>query len=561
MAYAPPSLDQMFDGLTPTEQVAKFEAYKSALSAVQAASYSAARNGEVMFVSSQGIVKTSTVGNQIDSIRANITKAVSGDQLAAAETALAQLAEIQKDLTLTSPLNSSVSGISGLVPYDLDPVLSLLIPKELYFRNTTARIKAQGQALEFRRITGLSNAGVGGVGTTSTFFSSASAGTSFGGVTLNRPGKISYAADKIVKSFVEQGLSDSVALQAEFAGHGYTDLRQLSHTALIWATWLGEERNIVNACSTALSTAGLTFTGAADATGTGITTGTAGSQVYVTLSSAYGETASLTAGATITTVSGQGAKVTFTGTIPNQCVAINIYVVTTTVETYKATITQLASGGTGSTALAFTKIASSDTHPVADNSYNTNAAGANSGTGYDGFVNTLLSTSGGYQKQLNATIASQSAADAFAQDAFVSLFNSTMADPELIATTAAVRRSIAAAIQGAISTSTYRLTYETGQNGVVLGSLVQAIQNQSTGTMVELVTHRFLPAGVALVHQKMLPFPDSGVGSTVEIHNVVDSMIVEWPQIGFTYDISSYIYGSIAFRAPAWSGAITGITG
>jgi len=37
-------------------------------------------------------------------------------------------------------------------------------------------------------------------------------------------------------------------------------------------------------------------------------------------------------------------------------------------------------------------------------------------------------------------------------------------------------------------------------------------------------------------------------------------MIIEWPQIGFSYDISSYTYGSLAFRAPAWSGAITGIT-
>ena len=37
-------------------------------------------------------------------------------------------------------------------------------------------------------------------------------------------------------------------------------------------------------------------------------------------------------------------------------------------------------------------------------------------------------------------------------------------------------------------------------------------------------------------------------------------MVIEWPQIGMTYDISSYQYGTLAFRAPAWSGAITGIT-
>jgi len=158
-------------------------------------------------------------------------------------------------------------------------------------------------------------------------------------------------------------------------------------------------------------------------------------------------------------------------------------------------------------------------------------------------------------------VASQSTADDFLQAAFVSLFNSTMGDPDVVITTAAVRRAIAKAIQTSASTSSYRLNYETGSDGIVLGSLVQAVQNQATGKMVDLVTHRFAPAGVALVHQKSLPFPDSGVAQTVEAHNVVDSMIIEWPQIGFSYDISSYTYGSLAFRAPAWSGVITGITG
>ena len=136
-----------------------------------------------------------------------------------------------------------------------------------------------------------------------------------------------------------------------------------------------------------------------------------------------------------------------------------------------------------------------------------------------------------------------------------------MGDPDVVITTAAVRRALAKAIQTSASTSSYRLNYETGKDGIVLGSLVQAVQNQATGKMVDLVTHRFAPAGVALIHTKQLPFPDSGVAQTVEAHNVVDSMIIEWPQIGFSYDISSYTFGALAFRAPAWSGVVTGITG
>jgi len=552
MTIAAPSLDQMFHGLPADEQVKRFEAYKSALSTVQAQTLNSARRGELSFTPTVGITKSVSAASKIEELKTEITKAVSGDQLAAVESSLAGLADLQKDLTLTSPLNSTISGVSGLVPYNLDPVLSLLIPKELYLRNSTARIKAQGQALEFRRITGVSNAGVGGVANLSTFFNSTSASTSFGGVSLNRPTKITYAADKIVKSFVEQGVSDSVSLQAEFAGQGYTDLRQLSHTALIWAHFLGEERNMLNAVSTALSTSGLTFTASNDTTGTGLPA-TSSSAVYVTLSSAYGETAGVSAGTVTNATAGQGVKVAISGTVPYGAVGVNIYVVVSGT-TYKATTPSLASG---TAALAFSSI--TGTYPSTDGSYNSNAAGSNSATGYDGFISTFAQ-SGGYQKQFNGSVSAQNEAGGFLQDAFISLFNSAMADPEVVITTAAIRRALAAAIQTNSSNAAYRLNYQTGDNGVVLGSLVNALQNEATGTMVELVTHRFMPAGVAIVHQKQLPFPDSGVSQTVEAHNVVDSMIIEWPQIGFSYDISSYTYGSLAFRAPAWSGIVTGLT-
>jgi len=302
-----------------------------------------------------------------------------------------------------------------------------------------------------------------------------------------------------------------------------------------------------------LSVSGLTFTAAADSTGTGITTGSASSVVQVTLSSAYGETAPLAAG-TITTVSGQGAKVTYTGTIPYNAVSVNIYV-TIGGTVYRATTPSLASGVTG---LAFAVYAAGV--PSGDNSFNSNAAGANSGTGYDGFVNTLA-LSGGYQNQFNATVASQSEPAGFVQDALVSLYNSTMADPEVIFTTAAVRRALSKSIQANSGTASYRFNYMTGSDGVSIGAMVTGIANEATGTMLDLVTHRFAPTGTLLIHQKQLPFPDSGVSQTVEVHNVVDSMIIEWPQIGFSYDISSYTYGSLAFRAPAWSGIVTGITG
>ena len=77
--------------------------------------------------------------------------------------------------------------------------------------------------------------------------------------------------------------------------------------------------------------------------------------------------------------------------------------------------------------------------------------------------------------------------------------------------------------------------------------------------MVDVIAHPYMPAGVALVWSKTLPFPDSGISETTQVANVTDMIVVEWPVIQMSYDISTYQYGTMIHRAPTWSGAITGI--
>ena len=549
---AAPSIDQLFGGLPAEKRVERFEAYKSALSAVHTRTLEKSARGEISFDPKRGVIEKASVADRISEFSSEISKSISGDALAAVNSALANVSDIQKNITLTSPLNNSTSGVTGLVPYNLESVLGLLVPKELTLRNSVARETAVGQAVEFRRINGVSNSGTGSVSNLSTFFTSNSASTSFNGITLNRPTQITYAADKIVQSFVEQGISDSVSLQAEFAGKGYTDLRQLSHTAALWSHLLGEERNMLNGCVTPLlssaqiSSFGSGTVATADATATGFPSSfnTQTVACSITFTSALGETAAISAGS-VTGVTGQGAKVAFTATVPAGAVALNVYAVYNSV-VYKATSLSLASGQTG---LAFALVTGTAA-PAVDASYASN--------GYDGFISTF-GLSGGYTKQYNATVAGLSEPAGFFQDAFVSMFNNNMADPDVIYTSAAVRRNIAASMQKNSSNAAYRLTYETGSDGVTLGSLVNAIQNEATGKMVDLVTHRFMPAGTAVIHSKNLPFPDSGVSQTVSAVNVVDTMVIDWPQIGFSYDLSTYTYGTVLFRAPAWSGLITGL--
>lgn len=548
MAYSAPSVDDLFGGLPAEQRVERFEAYKAALSACHTKSLHAAQTGSASFEKGVGIVKRNTVASQAAEFKSNLSKSVSADQLAAVESALAGISDINKDWSLTTPLTGVPYGNIGLVPYDLDPALSMLVPKTFILRNQIPRVGAVGQALEFRRILGVSNSGTGNVANLNTFFNSNSQTSSYGGVTLNRPNKIDYAADRIVKSFVEQGVSDSVTMQAEFAGRGYTDLRQLSHTSLLWASMLGEERNMLNARSTSLVavTAAPTFTAAADTTGTGFPSSfnTQTVAIAVSLSSSFGETAPVSAG-TVTGVTNNGAKVTYTSALPAGTLAINVYATYSGV-TVKATSYNVLSASL--LGLTF----STATLPSTDASY--------SALAYDGFVSTLTDTTQtGYSKAKNGAL-SVSEPGAEFQDAFTALFNLNQADPDFILTTAAIRRQLAKSIQQQGTPTGYRLNYETGSDGITIGSVVTAIANESTGKMVDIIAHRFCPTGVALVHSTQLPFPDSGVSATVEVHAVQDLMVIEWPQIGMTYDISSYQYGTLAFRAPAWSGAITNIT-
>jgi len=557
MALAAPRIDEMFGGLPAEQRVDRFEAFKSALAECHRKAITEASQGAVTFVPKQGIVKTATPQTQIDALRDEMTtKAMTPDQVAEVQGALDRLADINKDWTLTNPLSSNV-GTYGLVPYDLDPALALLVPRSFILRNSISRIGGIGQAKEYRRILGVTNSNTGGVSNAVSFFNSATADTAFGGtgnggsgvVNLQRPQHINYAADRHVVSYVEQGFSDSVNFEAQYAGQGYADLRQLSHTSLVWAHMLGEERNMLYARS-----AGTGYVGAlaapvsanitaAGATGGSLTSGTTYYYV-VTYSTGFGETVATTAAST--SPGGSNTALTFTvASMPAAALAVNVYIGTvsgtwTNKFTSTSNVVKATAIGTGSY-----------TPPSSDASA--------SSVGYDGLVTVLTDPNqAGYTNRLNATLSTSEPGAEF-QDAFGSLYASVIADPEAILTTGAIRRELAKSIQQQGNPTGYRLNLEAGSDGVTIGSVVSAIANEYTGRMVDVIAHPYMPAGVALVWSKMLPFPDSGIAETTQVANVVDMQIIEWPTIQLSYDISSYQYGTMIHRAPAWSGAITGI--
>jgi hypothetical protein len=170
MAFASPQIDELFGGLPTEQRIDRFEAYKSALSACHQRTAVEARSGAISF-NGQSIVKTSTTADRVAELRADLSKSYNADQIADITSALDRVADVQKDWSLTNPLNTVPYGATGMVPYDLDPALAMLVPRNFTLRNSTPRIGGIGQAFEFRRILGVSNSASGGVANLNTFLS------------------------------------------------------------------------------------------------------------------------------------------------------------------------------------------------------------------------------------------------------------------------------------------------------------------------------------------------------------------------------------------------------
>lgn len=542
---AVPKPSEMFsDVASPAEVVDRFETYKAVLSA----SHAAAATGGTAFVPQQGIVKTGQA-DVINGAVDTLTKSLSPEALSGISDGLAAIrgvtADLAKDWTLTSP-NST-----GLVPYDLEAPAKLLVPRLTPLRNILPRTKGMGSARQFKRILGWSNSGTGGVADQSAFMNSDSISTSFGGLSLRRGAKITYASDSQSVSYVEQGLSDQVNWKAQFAGQGFQDIRQLSQTALLWATMGAEERGILygrgtsgNGYSGTVSAP--VISGSTATTGGSIAAGTYA--VVVTAKTGFGETAVSNNPAVTTTGSTSTITVTVTGEPVGSLGVYNLYVSQAAGAVGTATFQTQFVGNTFTLTTAPT-----NTGAVNAGATNTSADAA----AYDGFLTVLSGPSSGYFNRVNSTL-STSNPGAEWQAAFLSLYNSVKADPDHIWAAAGVVKELGDLLKTS-SSSNYRLVLEGDGEGHFLGSSVNGVANQITTKMLDLRVHPWMPSGTSLIHSASLPVPDSEVSNTSEIVNVQDYMAVDWPVIQATYDCSTYLYGALVHYAPAWSGLITNI--
>ncbi len=514
---------------------------------------------------------------------------LSGDQVAAIEAAIGSTLGdgfLQKDLSPTSPLST------GYVAFDLEAPAKMLVPRPTPLRNRLPRLRGVGLAHRFKRITGFSGSGTGGVGAINPGFTDATQ-TNFSNpgsanaLYFNRPRKISYAGDETILPYVQQGLSDELSWWTQFSSLGFQDNRAISRSSTLYACMLAEEREILYGRGTLTGYAGAlaaptgTPTGVARtaATGESVVTGAVGAKIYVKVVAELGDFGVSQAG-TVSTSSGIAV------TNGTQVVDITIPTAVTGATGYKVFVsTGTSDPGDASrwlyTGAAFPNgksvgrtptltltiqgaLPTSGQSVAAYTTIDNTSVNLASGDGlsgrpdnYDGIF-TWLTGSGGYTSALNAPFSTSNAGGEF-QTVFSALYDSVKADPDEAWMQGGDRKQLSDTLKGN-SSSNYRITVAEDQTGSIkLGDVVTAVQNEVTGKVVELNVHPWLPQGNTLILSNTLPIPDSNVGQAWVLHNVQDYMAVDWPVTQMSYDTSVWWSGTLSAYAPAWSGLITGI--
>lgn len=494
-----------------------------------------------------------------------LEKSLNADQTAAMANDLSSMrqylqSELTKDWTPTNPV-----GGTGLVPYDLEGPAKQLWPRDTWLRNTTPRVKGQGNARKYKRIMSITNAGVpGGAATVAPFFNSLTATSTYGGtgnLTLARPQKISYTGTDNTAAYVELGFSDSVEWIAQFQGLGFDDLRALSHTAILWAHLLGEERAMLYGRGAAGNGyEGAVTTPSAPVSATGVSTGGsigAGTYtVFVTANTGFGETAASTGTSTAAlTGSTNVINVVLNANEPAGTLNYNVYV-----STAGSIGTAKFQGNFAGTSFTLTSF---------------NAAGAvcantdtsSQANGYDGYLSVLADpTISGYVSRLNGKFSTTNPGVEF-DTALAQMWTNNSADPDEIWLTGAARAELNQLMRiGGTSggnpvgaASGYRTNTVTGDGSVTMSTTVTGYVNPASSKVLDVRAHRYMPTGVVLIRSTSLPIPNSNITAPSVAVNVQDYMAVDWPQIQMTYDVSTYQIGTLVHYAPSFSGVILGV--
>jgi hypothetical protein len=550
-----------------------------------------------------------------------LQKGLSSDQATAMSAELASLREdLAKDWDASFPESGTITMPAQLAPIDLEGPAKMLVPLETPLVNSVPRENdGVGSALQYRRILGWSNTGVGGVPDLMPFmasefpsaqstanlpqfggYSNTTGGVASGGLGLRRGQKITYKADAPSIGYVELSLSDVVSTKAYYIGQGYQDPRQLSATALLWAHKLGEEKGMLYARGSGTGYTGAvaapTFTGAGNvvsaSTGGTIAAGTY--SVMLTAIAGGGESAPSAVVTSGTAITGTGTLAITFPAMPAGGLGWNIWALNAS----SGNFFYQASVGAGNASYTLTSYNAAGPTTASTSTADTTA----NPNGYDGFLTVLTNPSvSGYvanyvasgstsQNSVGGGVSGSTACgDTPFQNAFAALNGAATypgnygmdsgapawpwtggtaygqklkANPDVVYVDGMIRLAMGKFVRLAAGGSTaYRIQMQTedATGGLQVGAIVNGIANQVTGKMVDFAYHPDMPPGNSFIWSKQLPVPNSNIPNTVVAKNVQDYLYQPWTQIQFTYDASTYQLGTMVFYAPSWSGAIGGL--
>ena len=554
------TLEDLFDdpSLSRADKAERLVAYQTSLKAAHADSASGRVRMQMTEDGGKQLVRGMDSGRAA-LVMENLTKSLSPDQLAGvADDITALKGMLGGDLNKASDWTPTNPVSTGLVPYDLEAPAKFLVPKYTPLRNTIPRVKGQGNARQYKRITSITNsAQPGGAARVLPFFNSMTKTATFGSpnnLTLNRPGKIEYTGDDQTRKYVELGFSDMVAWKAQWQGLGFEDLRSLSHTAVLWSHMMGEEAAML--MGRGATTGG--YLGSVSAptisasnAGTGGSLGADTYQCYVVALTGQGQ--SLASALSATTTSGSTSTIT----------------VAVTTETAGAIYYALyvGDGAAGFANARFQRYFVGNTVTIttfdAAGALGVDADGSFSADAWDGFYAVLSDTAQtGYLKRVNGAF-SQTTPGVELDTALSRMHVNNGADPEQVWMTGGLRASYSQLMRvGGASgaASGYRTTTVTGDGTAVMGSAVTGHVNPATGNVVDVLVHRFALPGTVLIRSLSLPLQDSNVPAPVAMVNVQDYMGLDWPIIQMSFDVSTYQMGTMIHYAPRWSGLLVGVT-
>jgi hypothetical protein len=491
-----------------------------------------------------------------------LVKGISADALASVTGALAELKaqqpDLVKDITLTSPVSS------GLVAFDLESPAKMLAPRPTPLRNRIPRKKGVGTSHRFKTISGFTGTGTGGVGnihpgiadTTQNNFAPSGASNS---LYYARGPKISYAGFDTVVPYSQFSVSDQVAWSAQYAGQGFQDVRQLSRTSLLYSSMLLEERMLLMGRGTGsgflgalAAPTGVTLT-ARSATGSEVGISGITTNVYAKVTSDAGDFGQsvLSSAGNVAATNGQVIDVTFT--LPAGALGARVYVSTGASDPGDAS--RWYAGRTG-----YNTFTIQGALPTSGTAASTVTADTTAyANGYDGILPICTGASSGYVNRLNAALSTANPGSEF-QTAFAALYDAVKADPDRILMNGSDRKQLSDALKNGAANNGYRINLTQNElTGVTLGDVVTSLVNEVTGKTVNVEVHPWMPQGNAPIISDTLPIPDSEVSDVWSVFNVQDLMGVDWTPTQFSYESSSYWFGTFVCYGPGFNGAVTGI--